>query len=166
MIHDGVAGVAQPESVVTGCVQAGTDADMLEYPVLGEIHRRLDCLVLVRRFVGDQAPDGDATGRRLAGDGHVAVGEVNLGVDESADFEEDVLGAGLVDGPLQRARTGGVEVGDVDDAAPATSGGVGPEALRTGERRQRSSRIGQGTDRNRDGDGRCPTVAVGDGDIE
>ena len=136
VIHDRVAGVAQAQSVIGRASGTRPDADVLQDPVLGEICRSLNGLVLIRTFVSDKPADGDTARRGLPGDGHIAVGQVDLGVDQTADLEQDVLRAGLVDGPLQGASAVGVEVGDVDNAATAAAGGVGAEPFGSGERRE------------------------------
>jgi len=101
MIDDCVAGVANSQTVVAGAAEAGTDSDVLQNPVLGEVGWCVYGLILVGGLVGDQTADGDPARRGLARDGDVAVGEMDLGVDDAADLEQDVPGAGLVDGPLQ-----------------------------------------------------------------
>ena len=59
VIHDGVAGVAQSQSVVTGEGRGRPDTDVLQDPVFGEIIWCAHILVLIRSLVGDQTPDGD-----------------------------------------------------------------------------------------------------------
>ena len=87
---------------------------------------------------------------------------MDLGVDQTADLEQDVARAGLVDSPLQRAGAVGIEIGDIDDAAAAPAGGVRAEAFRTGERRERGGRARGRTDRNRDGSSCGATASVAD----
>jgi hypothetical protein len=107
-------------------------------PVFRKLHRSLHGLVLVGRFVGDKTADRDAAGRGFTRDGHVAVSEMDLGIDRAADGEDDIPGAGLIERVLERSRTRGRGGADDDDSpAPATRGG-GTEALRAGEGRDLS----------------------------
>ena len=59
VIDDGIAGVAQPQSVIGRTGGTRPDADVLQNPVLGEICWSAHILVLIRTLVGDQTPDGD-----------------------------------------------------------------------------------------------------------
>ena len=103
MIDDGVARIAQSQAIVTGAIKARADAQVLQDPILSEIRRGAHQLVLEGRFVGDEATHRDPARRALASDGDIAIAQMNAGIDQTADLEEDGFGPGLINRPLQRA---------------------------------------------------------------
>ena len=60
VVHDGVAGVAEAQTVVGWPIDSGADADVLENPVFRVVCRSCDILILERLLVRDKATDGDA----------------------------------------------------------------------------------------------------------
>ncbi|MFN9909547.1 MAG: hypothetical protein ACK56F_26095, partial [bacterium] len=131
-----IARIAQPQTVITGTIQTRTDADVLQDPVFGEIRRRGNELVLERRFIGDKATHRDASRRCVTSDGHIPVTEVDTGINQPTDFEQNGFRPRLINGPLQRPRTRGRGRGDVDHLPAPAPRGHGPKPLSSWEGRQ------------------------------
>jgi hypothetical protein len=58
---------------------------------------------------------------------------VDPGIDHAADGKDDIPRTGLVEGVLERSRTGGRGGGDDDDPSTPPARGFGPESLGTGK---------------------------------
>ncbi len=136
MIDNRIARIAQPQTVITGTIQARTDADMLQDPVFSKVRRRGNELVLEGSFIGDKATHRDASRRRVTSDGHIPIPQVNAGINQPTDFEEDGFWTGLINGPLQGTRTRGRGRGDVDHLPAPAPRGHGPKPLSSWEGRQ------------------------------
>ena len=151
MIDNRIARIAQTQTIITGAIQTRTDADVLQDPVFSDIRRRGNELVLERRFIGDKATHRDPSRRRVTGDGHIPVAQVNAGINQPTDFEEDGFRPRLINGPLQGTRPRGRGGGDIDHLAAPAPRGHGPKPLSAWKGRQ--------------GIGRCRyrVVAIGGG---
>lgn len=96
--------------------------------------------------VGTHAAHDDAPGRGLPRDGEVGGADRDLdrAIDDATAAEEDVTGAGCVEGRLQGAGTARVGVGDKEDLATTSARGRRAKTFGTGKGRGLCGRLERG----------------------